>query len=73
MVAVKYKIEVNETEVEVCSECQDTGIIKYLSEYSFFEDRRSCRKCQAGRLVGARLDEIIARAQAEDRLYRRQR
>jgi hypothetical protein len=69
MVAVKEKIIFEPKEGTVCGDCGGTGIISHWSEVSYFEDRRLCR-CEAGRLVDAKIAEIIARAQSEDRPFR---
>ena len=69
MVAVKEQIISEANEGTVCSQCGGTGVIAHWSEVSYFEDRRVCC-CEAGRLVDAKIAEIIKRAQAEERPFR---
>ena len=51
-----------------CSECKGTGIVTYWSEITFFEDRRSCRRCDAGLAVEAQIKDIINRTKVDRRL-----
>ena len=71
MVAVEHDIPLKAEGVEMCSQCHGTGIIKRVSEFSFAEDRRSGTRCQVGRLMEARLDDIIARAEPKDRSFKK--
>lgn len=73
MVAVKTTLKAASAGigVEICPDCQGNGTIRYSNEVSYFEDLRSCSRCDAGRAVEMRIGEIIARAQAEERFPRR--
>ena len=71
MVAVKKKVEANSKAEYECLECRGTGIISHWSEFSYFEDRRSCKFCEAGQKVDAKIADIITRVQAEDQALRR--
>lgn len=55
---------------EECPECRGSGIVIHLSEFSHFEDKRPCRLCETGKKVEAKIAEIIARAQADERSLR---
>jgi hypothetical protein len=67
MVAAKPDIIANH---QVCVACKGTGIIAHWSEFSCFEDRQICHRCDSGRAVDANIAEIIRRAQAEKRPFR---
>ena len=67
MVAVEKGILGGDVDGE-CSECKGTGIVTYWSEITFFEDRRSCRRCDAGLQVEAQIRDIISRTKVEKRL-----
>ena len=67
MVAVEKRV-VGRTADSMCSECKGTGIVTYWSEIIFFEDRRSCRRCEAGHQVEAQIKDIINRTKADKRL-----
>lgn len=67
MVAVEKVILGGDIDGE-CSECKGTGIVTYWSEITFFEDRRSCRRCDAGLHVESRIKDIINRTKVEKRL-----
>lgn len=71
MVAVRKKIEAKSVAEYECIECRGTGIISYWSEFSYFEDRRSCKRCEAGQQVDAKIADIITRVQAEEQALRR--
>jgi len=55
-------------DIDECTECKGTGIVTYWSEITFFEDRRSCRRCDAGREVETQIKNIINRTKVEKRL-----
>lgn len=55
---------------EECPECRGSGIVIHMSEFSHFEDKRPCRLCETGKKVEAKIAEIVARAQAEERSLR---
>ena len=67
MVAVEKAILGGDIDSE-CPECKGTGIVTYWSEITFFEDRRSCRRCDAGLDVQSRIKDIISRTKVEKRL-----
>jgi DnaJ-class molecular chaperone len=67
MVALEKSV-VGRTSDAGCSECKGTGIVTYWSEITFFEDRRSCRRCEAGHQVEAQIKDIINRTKADKRL-----
>ena len=67
MVAVEKRV-IGRTAENTCSECKGTGIVTYWSEITFFEDRRSCRRCEAGHYIEAQIKDIIKRTQADKRL-----
>jgi len=75
MVAVKTTLKAASASLqgESCPECQGNGTIRYSNEVSYFEDLRSCPRCEAGRSLELRIAEIIDRAQAEERFPRRHR
>ena len=54
-----------------CTECFGTGIVQHWNEVAFFEDRRACRRCEAGGRVDETIAEIVKRAYLEERLSRR--
>ena len=54
-----------------CRECDGTGIVNYWNEISFFEDRRVCPECEAGRKADAKMADILDRAAREVRFVRR--
>lgn len=57
-----------EEEAGVCSECLGTGMVSRWSEIAYFEDRRSCARCEAGCRVDSKIADIVRRAQLEERL-----
>jgi hypothetical protein len=75
MVAVERTIRPGTTRAEqntsACRECDGTGIINYWNEISFFEDRRICPECEAGRSAEAKMADILNRATREFRFVRR--
>jgi hypothetical protein len=68
MVALEKKVAARTVD-GICSECKGTGIVTYWSEITFFEDRRSCRRCEAGHRVEAQIKAIVNRNRTEKRLY----
>lgn len=75
MVAVERIIRPRTTDIEAdganCQSCKGTGLVSYWNEISFFEDRRICTECEAGRKADAKMAEIIDRAMRKERLVRR--
>ncbi len=71
MVAVKTTLRAASLQNEPCPECQGGGTIRYSNEVSYFDDLRSCSRCEAGRAVEMRIAEIVARAESEERFPRR--
>jgi DnaJ-class molecular chaperone len=61
---------VEESSQPDCPECNGTGAVTYWNEVEYFEDRRSCQRCGAGRALDARIAEIIARARLQEPLAR---
>ena len=70
MVAVERTISNNDSDAgsSVCPECRGAGIVGHLSDVAYFEDRRVCANCEAGRSVDSRIADIVRRAQLEQRL-----
>ena len=60
-----------EQSTSACRECNGTGIVNYWNEISFFEDRRVCAACEAGRVAEAKMTDILERAAREVRFVRR--
>lgn len=73
MVATEKAIaaETLEEEVTACHECRGTGTVSHWNEVAYFEDRRACTRCEAGRKIDARIADIVKRAQLEGRLSKR--
>src|ERR1700740_106355 len=73
MVAVKTTLKAASASIEPenCPHCQGNGTVRYSNEISYFEDLRSCERCDAGREVEMKIGEIIRRAHAEERFPRR--
>ena len=75
MVAVERTIRPGTTRAEqiasACKGCNGTGIVSYWNEISFFEDRRICHECEAGRMADAKMADILDRATREVRFVRR--
>jgi hypothetical protein len=66
MVAVEDEVIREGGESMACPEGQGTGIVNRWSEFAYFEDRRFCRVCDAGKQVEKKIAEIIARAQSDE-------
>jgi hypothetical protein len=49
-----------------CPECRGTGTVTHWTEVAYFDDRRSCTRCPAGRDLDARIGEIIARSMRQE-------
>jgi len=58
-------------DVKGCRQCLGTGTVSLWSEIAYFEDRRACQRCDAGRRVDSKISDILNRAQLEDRLSRK--
>jgi RNA polymerase subunit RPABC4/transcription elongation factor Spt4 len=58
-------------EASTCPDCHDAGTIRHWSDVSYFEDRRVCPSCEAGRAVESRIADILRRAQLVQRLSNR--
>lgn len=71
MVAAEKIVTTFEEKASVCSECNSGGTVSYWNEVAYFEDRRSCALCEAGRKVDSKIADIVKRAQLEERLSRR--
>lgn len=70
MVAAEKTIptETTDEEATVCGECFGTGVVSYWNEIAYFEDRRACARCEAGRRVDTKIADIVKRARLEERL-----
>ena len=64
MIAVVDGIIREGKEAMICLECHGTGIVYHWSEFAFFDDRRYCRLCDAGRLIEKNVSEIIKQAES---------
>src|SRR5215467_11736229 len=51
-----------------CEECGGTGLVVYWNEVAYFDDRRFCTLCGAGREMYNRIGQIIDEGQHRDRL-----
>ena len=71
MVAARKRTEKKDRAEYECMQCLGTGIVSLWSEFSYFEDRRSCNLCEVGRQVAAKIADIITRVQAEEQVLRR--
>ena len=73
MVAVEKTIAVRDSDADsgVCFECRGVGTISRWSDVAYFEDRRVCASCDAGRAVDSRIADIVRRAHLEQRLSSR--
>ena len=60
-----------EEEISICSECFGTGVVSLWSEIAYFEERRACARCEAGRGIDSKIADIVRRAQLEERLAHR--
>jgi hypothetical protein len=63
--------EASEIDARLCSECGGSGTVRHWNEVAYFEDRRPCTCCDAGRKVGSKITDIVRRAQLEERLANR--
>jgi DnaJ-class molecular chaperone len=63
MVAAEKSAMRKAAKESVCPECKGTGIVTYWSEITFFEDRRVCRRCEAGDRVETGIRELVRKAQ----------
>jgi DnaJ-class molecular chaperone len=70
MVAAEKTIPGNDSnaDADVCSECRGIGTVSRWSDVAYFEDRRVCAGCEAGRAVDSRIADIVRRAHLEQRL-----
>ena len=69
MVAAEKTIAANTVgDDTLCPDCLGTGTTSHWSEIAYFEDRRSCARCDAGGRVANRIADIVKRARLEDRL-----
>lgn len=70
MVALEKTISSKDSDAgaRVCPECRDTGTVSHWSDVAYFEDRRVCTHCEAGRAMDSKLADIVRRAQLEQRL-----
>ncbi len=71
MIALEERLNSSPGAEDGCVECRGTGIVSYWSEFSYFEDRRSCRHCEAGFKIEQKIADIITRVQAEERANKR--
>ena len=72
MVAWKGTVRnIREAEAAVCRECLGTGTVSRWNEVAYFEDRRVCALCEAGRSLESKITDIVKRARLEERLARR--
>jgi hypothetical protein len=73
MVAVEKTIASKDSDSEtgVCPECRGTGTVGHWSDVAYFEDRRVCTNCEAGRAVDSKIADIVRRAKLEQRLSSR--
>jgi hypothetical protein len=58
-------------DADCCSTCEGTGLIRYWSEVAYFEDLRTCPRCDEGRRIDSKIADILRRAQLEEQLSRR--
>lgn len=70
MVAVEKTLQRQAEEAEECPDCHGDGTVRYWNEVAYFEDRRACPRCEAGGKVGAKIADLVRRAQLEERLSR---
>jgi len=71
MVAAEKTISNGDVEAAVCGECSGSGTVSHWNEVAYFEDRRPCTRCDAGRVAESRITDIVRRAQIEARLATR--
>lgn len=67
MVAVEKTIANKDfvSESAACPECGGAGTVSHWSDVAYFEDRRLCTSCEAGRAVESRITDIVRRAQLD--------
>lgn len=68
MVAVEKTIADKDSDPGGCSECRGIGTVSRWSDVAYFEDRRICANCEAGRDVDSRIADIVRRAELQQRL-----
>ncbi len=66
MIAVENEIISDGKRSMTCIECHGTGIVRHWSEFAFFDDRRLCTLCDAGRRVEKNIVDIIKRVESDD-------
>ena len=71
MVALEKTIASKDSEAGVCPECHGAGTVANWSDVAYFEDRRVCTNCEAGRAVDSRIADVVRRAQLKQRLSSR--
>ena len=73
MVAVQKRIprKDSDTEANECPDCLGSGTVCHRSDVAYFEDRRVCTNCDAGRALESRIADILRRAQLAQRLLPR--
>lgn len=54
------KLDLNSDHIEECISCEGTGIIQLPVDYPCFEIERCCQECEAGRMLAARLADIVS-------------
>jgi hypothetical protein len=67
MAAAEKTLTTFEEEAALCSECNGGGTVTYWNEVAYFEDRRACARCEAGRKVDSRIADIVKRGQLKER------
>lgn len=70
MVAVENTIAGKDSDADagVCSACAGIGTVSRWSDVAYFEDRRVCVSCEAGRAVDSRIADLVRRAHLEQQL-----
>jgi len=70
MVAVEETVRSKALEeaVPVCRECLSAGLVSRWSEIAYFDDRRTCPRCEAGSRAESKIADIVRRAQREERV-----
>ena len=73
MVAAEKTISTQTPDDEAtdCCACLGTGLISHWSEIAYFEDRRACSRCAAGRRIDLKIADIVKRARLEGRFSER--
>jgi len=51
-----------------CRVCKGTGVVRFWSECLNFDDERFCPNCDAGRVLASRIEELVSRTAAEERI-----